>query len=79
MTDQERQAASGVDTPPRAARARGWRKYWTVDPEIDVIRIYRRTGGAFDRAVELTRGADDVLTTPLLHGLEMPLAKIFSE
>jgi len=27
----------------------------------------------------LTRDADDVLTTPLLQGLEMPLAKIFNE
>jgi Uma2 family endonuclease len=54
-------------------------EYWIVDPEIDVVRIYRRTGDAFDRAVELTRDADDVLTTPLLQGLEMPLAKIFNE
>jgi Uma2 family endonuclease len=54
-------------------------EYWIVDPEIDVIRIYRRTGNAFDREVELTREADDVLTTPLLQGLEMPLVKIFSE
>jgi Uma2 family endonuclease len=57
----------------------GVAEYWIVDPEIDVVRIYRRTGDAFDRAVELTRDADDVLTTPLLQGLEMPLAKIFNE
>ena len=50
--------------------------YWVVDPDIDVVRVYRRANGRFDRATELRREADDVLTTSLLHGLEMPLARI---
>ena len=33
----------------------------------------------FVRAIELTLEANDVLTTPLLPGLEMSLSRIFSE
>ena len=33
----------------------------------------------FGRAVELSREARDVLSTPLLPGLEMPLVRIFRE
>ncbi len=55
----------------------GVSEYWVVDPDIDVVRIYRRTGERFDRAIELSREAGDVLTTPLLAGLELPLARIF--
>lgn len=47
-----------------------------VDPEIDVVRIYRRGDQGFDRPVELARDAGDVLTTPLLPGLELPLARV---
>lgn len=52
-------------------------EYWVVDPEIDAVRIYCRSARGFARALELSREADDVLTTPLLPGLEMPLARIF--
>ena len=57
----------------------GVSEYWIVDPEVDVIRIYRRGDNAFGRAIELSREAGDVLTTPLLAGLDMPLARIFRE
>jgi Uma2 family endonuclease len=52
---------------------------WFVDPDIDVIRIYRRDGERFGRPVELSREASDVLTTPLLPGLEITLARVFAE
>jgi len=57
----------------------GASEYWVVDPDIDVIRVYRPEGIAFGRATELSREAGDVLTTALLPGLEMPLARIFRE
>jgi Uma2 family endonuclease len=57
----------------------GVSEYWVVDPDIDVIRIYRRENGGFARARELTAEAGDVLTTPLLDGLELPLARVFQE
>jgi Uma2 family endonuclease len=54
-------------------------EYWIVDPEIDVIRIYRRVDERFGRPTELSREAGDVVTTPLLLGLEVPLASVFRE
>jgi Uma2 family endonuclease len=57
----------------------GVAEYWVVDPEVDAIRVYRRAGDRFDRAVELTCERNDVLTTPLLPGLEIVLTRIFAE
>jgi len=54
-------------------------EYWIVDPETSVVRVYRREGEKFGRVTELSRESGDVLTTPLLDGLELPLAKIFRE
>ena len=52
-------------------------EYWVIDPDVDLVRIYRRSGESFSRAIELSREADDVLTTPLLPELEIPLTRIF--
>jgi hypothetical protein len=45
-----------------------------VDPEIDVVRVYRREG-RFSRPTELSRQAGDVLETPLLAGPRIPLPR----
>jgi Uma2 family endonuclease len=58
----------------------GVSEYWVVDPEIDVVRVYRRTAnGGFDRPIELSREAGDVLTTDLLPGLDLPLTRVFRD
>jgi Uma2 family endonuclease len=57
----------------------GVAEYWVVDPDVDVVRVYRRDGGRFARPVELSLEAGDLLTTPLLPGFELPLTEIFTE
>jgi Uma2 family endonuclease len=57
----------------------GVAEYWVVDPELDLIKVYRLSDDRFDRAIELTSEAGDVLTTPLLPNLETPLTRIFAE
>ena len=57
----------------------GVTEYWIVDPEVDRVRVYGRDGDTFARAIELSREHGDVLTTPLLPGLEMPLTRIFRD
>jgi Uma2 family endonuclease len=54
-------------------------EYWIVDPDIDVIRVYRRSGEGFGRPVELSAEAGDVLTTPMLPRLEIRLAHVFAD
>jgi len=52
--------------------------YWIVDPDLDVVRLFRREGDVYRRQLELSLEAGNVVTTPLLPGLELTLAEIFS-
>jgi Uma2 family endonuclease len=54
-------------------------EYWVVDPDIDVIRVYRRDGERFTRPLELSREAGDELTSPLFPGLDIPLSHVFGD
>ncbi len=53
-------------------------EYWIVDPELDLVKVYRREGERFVRAAECTKEENGVLSTPLLPGLGIDLAKIFA-
>ena len=55
----------------------GISEYWLVDPDREAIRIVHRDSGGFSLAADLTAD-DDVLTTPLLPGLAIPLASLFT-
>jgi Uma2 family endonuclease len=57
----------------------GVREYWFVDPELDVVRVYRREGERFLRPAEASREVGDVLITELLPGLAIPLARVFKD
>jgi Uma2 family endonuclease len=57
----------------------GVAEYWVVDPELDVIRVYRRGGDLFGRATELSSEAGDTLVTPVLPGLELSLKRVFAD
>ena len=55
----------------------GVSEYWIVDPVADAVRIFRRNAaGRYERAAELSSG--DVLTSPLLPTLEIPIDTIFA-
>jgi Uma2 family endonuclease len=56
----------------------GVTEYWVVDPELDVIRLYAMEGNGFGRPIEVSAEAGDVLRTPLLPGLDIPLTRVFA-
>jgi Uma2 family endonuclease len=56
----------------------GVQEYWVVDPDLDAIKVYRLIEGRYQRVAELTL-AHDVLSTPIMPGLELSLADIFPE
>ena len=56
----------------------GVQEYWVVDPDLDAIKIHRRVDRAFARVAELSAEEHDVLTTPLLPDVAVPLGEIFA-
>lgn len=52
-------------------------EYWVVDPELETVKVHRLTNQGYARAAELSKESNDTLTTPLLPGLQVPLAAIF--
>lgn len=57
----------------------GVSEYWTVDPRIERVRVFRRSSEQFEPAHELSAARNDVLTTPLLPGLEIPLTRVLAQ
>jgi len=56
----------------------GVQEYWIVDPDREAIHVHRRdAGGALRHVADLTRGAADTLTTPLLPGFACALHSLF--
>ena len=55
----------------------GVREYWIVDPDMQVVRVFRRQpDGALAAIVEFAH--ETVLTTPLLPGLEIRIDQLFA-
>jgi Uma2 family endonuclease len=54
-------------------------EYWIVDPELDAIDVYRLVEGRSQRTAQLRFETNDVLTTPLLPGLTLPLSTTFED
>jgi Uma2 family endonuclease len=57
----------------------GIQEYWLVDPEADTVKVFRRDGERFGRPLLFSRHDGDVLTTPLLPGLEIPLDIVLAD
>ena len=56
----------------------GVREYWIVDPDKDAVVVHRRTDQGQFEVLQLTRGSAELLTTPLLPGLEIALTALFA-
>jgi Uma2 family endonuclease len=58
----------------------GVREYWLIDPELDVVKVFRRQAdGSLPCVAELAREAHDILTTPLMPALGIRLDDLFTE
>jgi len=64
-------------TKRRLYERAGVREYWIVDPELDVVKVFRREAPGLPRVAELSREGGDTLTTPLLPGLAISLPELF--
>jgi Uma2 family endonuclease len=57
----------------------GVQEYWLFDPLGKTVRVWTRAGEELRGKPPLSAAAGDLLTTPLLPGLEIPLALVFEE
>ncbi len=57
----------------------GVAEYWVVDPVAETVKVYRRAGDDFSRVVLLSATDDDAIVSPLLPGLQIPLAAVFAD
>jgi len=56
----------------------GVQEYWIIDPELEIVKIYRAAAQGYRRVAELSREANDVLFSRLLPDLLIPLNDIFA-
>jgi Uma2 family endonuclease len=52
-------------------------EYWIVDPAIETLKIYRRSGDSFVRAAEISTETGGIITSPLLPGFALDINVIF--
>ena len=55
----------------------GVQEYWIVDPELEIVKIFKLTQQGYGRASELSKETNDVLTTELLPGFDCAVNEIF--
>src|SRR5260370_34598357 len=55
----------------------GVAEYWVIDPELDTIKVYRRSDERYERTAELSLESSHSLTSPLFPSLQLPSGEIF--
>jgi Uma2 family endonuclease len=55
----------------------GVQEYWVVDPELELMKIFKLVQQRYGRAVELSKENSDILTTDILPGFRLPVSEIF--
>ncbi len=75
LSDSTRRTDEGIKR--RIYERSGVIEYWLVDPKDRTLRVLRRAGDGFGPAEALSADRGDVLTTPLLPGLEIRVGEIF--
>jgi Uma2 family endonuclease len=51
-------------------------EYWIVDPEDEIVSVYRRQNGALTLVAKVAASA--VITSPLLPGFKLPAQRVFA-
>jgi len=57
----------------------GVEEYWVIEPDDDTIVVYKYGDQGYRREFDLAATRGDMLTTPLLPGLQLPLDRIFKD
>jgi hypothetical protein len=52
-------------------------EYWIVDPTVETVKIYRRSGESFVRSAEISTETGGTITSPLLPGFALDINVIF--
>jgi Uma2 family endonuclease len=55
----------------------GVREYWILDPDLGTVEVFQLRGGRLQLVAELSAAEAEVLETPLLPGLRIPLEEVF--
>ncbi len=55
----------------------GVQEYWIVDPELEIVRVFKLAQHRYGRASELSKETNDVLTTEFLPGFECAVSELF--
>jgi Uma2 family endonuclease len=53
-------------------------EYWIADPELELVKIYRRTAAGFERVAEIEADEGGTITTPLFPGFSLDVRDVFA-